>query len=169
MANKEFIDENFRLACLDILLAGGHFREELAEILATPNYEDGWEVNPIRMKAFRDLLITQDLLDQITTFAPDGGDDIYFHVFPEWGGEEDELYIRSFADLTLLRNLERISVFAVADEGAFDLSNLCSLKHLKTVETHYFYVSTLCDIDATVDMLQQRGVEVTIRGKRNKE
>jgi len=167
VVKKQFNDDNFRLACLDILLDAGHFRDELAAILAIPDYEDGWEVNPNRMKAFRELSITQDLLDEITTFAPDGGDDIYFHVFPKWGGEEDELYIHSFADLMLLRNLERLWIFAVADQGAFDLSLLASLRRLKAVETDYFYVSAGCDVDATVAVLQERGVEVTIHGKRN--
>jgi hypothetical protein len=166
MSRKRFHDDNFRLACLDILLGAGHFHDELSEILKIPDFEEGWEVNPKRIKAFRQLPVTQDHLDEITSFAPDGGDDIYFHVFPKWSGGEKQLYIHSFHDVKKLRNLESIWINSVTDEGAFDLSLLLSLKKLKIVDTDYFYLSSDCDFEATVSALEQQGVAITIRGKR---
>jgi hypothetical protein len=165
MAKLRFQDDNFRMACIDILLDRGHFEEELAEILEIPEYEDGYEVNPVRMKAFRNLPITQEHLDEITSFAPDGGDDIYFRVLPQWSGEEECLYIRNFDDLKYLRNLESIHIYSVAEQGAFDLSLLLPLQKLKAVFTDYFYLSPDCDIKATVAELKRRGVAVEIQGR----
>lgn len=166
MAKRQFEDDNFRLACLDILLDAGYFQDELSEILDIPDNDAGWQVNPKRIEAFRQLPVTQDHLDQITSFAPDGGDDVYFHVFPNWSGEESELYIHSLRDVKNLRNLESISINAVTDEGAFDLSLLLFLENLKTVDTDFFYLSASSNIEATVTALEQRGVVITIRGQR---
>ncbi|MCA9068354.1 MAG: hypothetical protein KDA84_05495 [Planctomycetaceae bacterium] len=164
MSKTVFHDDNFRLACIDILLDTGYFQDELSGILAIPDSEEGWEVNPERLKAFQELPITQDHLNKITSFAPDGGDDIYFHVFPMWSGEEEEFDIRSFEDLKKLRNLESISVYAMAMEGAFDLSLLLTLQKLKEVDTDHFFLALNCDFEATVAVLEEMGVEVTIRG-----
>lgn len=164
----KFQDDNFRLACLDILFDAGYFEEELAEILDKFADDEEYELNPKRIRAFLKLPITQDQLDEITSFGPDGGDDIYFHVYPQWSGEEEELYIQRFDDVKLLRNLESISVVSMQGH-CFDLSLLLPLKKLKEVTTDYFHITDDCDVEGTVANLESRGVKVTIVGKKLKQ
>jgi hypothetical protein len=41
----------------------------------------------------------------------DGGDLIYHQLYPFWDGEDDQFTITSTADLALLPNLRRITLF----------------------------------------------------------
>lgn len=167
MTAKRFKDPNFRLACLDALLCLGKVRNELSDVLKTPFSDKySFEIDQPRLSALNRIPIIQDDLDTITDFGPDGGDDIYTYVIPEWRGTQRELYINSFQDLRLLRKLQKIRIFACVEKGAFDLSLLAPLKHLQVVETDYFFVSPECDIDGTVRSLKERGVEVKISGQR---
>ena len=128
MNRVQFNDDNFRLACLDVLFDAGHFASELELILAIPVPEDEYIPNRVRLEALGRLPISPEHLDLITELAPDGGDDIYVHVLPRWSGEEEEVYIRSFADVKLLRNLRSLWVYAVAEEFSLDVSDLLELK-----------------------------------------
>lgn len=166
-ANKiQFRDANFRLACLDVLFDAGHFAAELEEVLAIPVPDDEYTPNVRRMELISRIPISQEHLDSITSFAPDGGGDVYFHVLPRWSGEEDELYIKSFADLKLLRNLRSLSVYAVAEKSSLDFTHLLELKHLKQVNTDWFYVAETANCDAAVETLKNRGVTISINGSR---
>lgn len=166
MRGVRFKDQNFRLACLDILFAQGRFAEQLEEVLAVPVADDEDVPNAERLRLLNNIPITQELCDSIIDFAPDGGDDVYFHAFPSWGGTEDELYIRSFADLRHLRKLQELSVHAVTFESALDLSLLLQLPALEEVFTDWFYVDDRSDSQHVIDELKQRGVSLTIQGTR---
>jgi hypothetical protein len=166
MTAKRFKDLGFRLACIDALLVEGKLKRELARILKIPARDDYSEdVNPARLRAFRQIPLTQARLDRIKEFAPDGGDDIYSYVMEYWRGTQDELYVKSFRDIKLLTNLESLWAHAVVEKHSLDLTLLKANKKLKEVDTEYFILSTDIDIDEAVYDLESRGVSVNISGK----
>ena len=166
MTAKRFKDLGFRLACLDALFENGKLKGELSRVLKIPFTDDySEEINEDRLKAFNRIPLTQRLLDTITDFGPDGGDDIYPYVIEYWRGTQSELYVKSFRDLKLLTNLECIWIYAVVEKHAFDLTLLSSNGKLKEVGTDYFYLDPSIDIDEAVHDLKSRGVKVKISGK----
>ena len=166
MTAKRLKDVGFRLACIDALLVMGKRKRELAAVLKIPHPDDYSEtVNVERLKAFGRIPLTQPRLDAITSFAPDGGDDIYPYVMEYWRGTQEELYIKGYRDLKLLANLEHLWVHAVVERRVLDLTLLSHNKKLKEVDTDYFYLSRDIDIDEQVHDLKARGVTVKISGK----
>ena len=122
MAKKltQFQDFNFKLAVIEVLMY------ELAVL--TPAFsvydfaasytgrridieEDGYDVIPEVRQYFEDLEISADLLSQVEEINQDGGDLIYHQFYPFWDGEDDQFTITSTADLALLPNLRRITLF----------------------------------------------------------
>ena len=154
----KFIDRNFRLACLDILRDQGHFIAELNAIAESENTQS----LDARLAAMDDLSITPEMLDSITTFAPDGGDDIYFFADPDWDGENDDLYISQFDDVALLPNLKSLWVNAVTKEGSLDLSLLIQCSTLAELDTDSFYVRDRGDNTDILSGLVSRGVDVKV-------
>jgi hypothetical protein len=116
------------------------------------------------MEKLEQITITQDHLKQIENLAPDGGDDIYSLVFPNWSGTEEELYIASFADVALLKNIRYFWVNAVAKESSLELSHLLHLQHLETLDTDWFYVDEGNNPQEVIAALMDRGVSVAIAG-----
>jgi hypothetical protein len=57
---------------------------------------------------FETLEISEELLASVETLNVDGGAQIYFECSPAWDGETDQFDIRSFEDVALLPNLQRI-------------------------------------------------------------
>ena len=166
MTARRFKDLGFRLACIEALIDNGKLKRDLARVLKIPFPEDySVQINPLRLKAFNRIPLTQTLLDTIKDFGPDGGDDIYRYVIKYWSGTQSELYVKSFRDLKLLPNLERICIQAVVDKHTFDLTLLRTNKKLKEVDIDYFYLSKDIDIDEAVHDLKSRGVSVKISGK----
>ncbi len=137
----KFQDDNFKLACLDALFLNGLFKEELQELLSINPLFDEYGINELRMNYLLSIDISQEDLNTIKSFAPDGGDDIYTYVFPWWSGEEDELYLRDFRDIALLQNLEFLSINAITIEHSFNLMDIVSLPNLKKIDTNKFYVN----------------------------
>lgn len=164
MNSIPFQDRNFRLACLEVLLSRGYFADELAAALAIEVPANEYVPNAARLDVLQRIDITQQHLDEIESLAPDGGDDIYFHVFPSWGGEEEELYIASFADLPLLRNLQSLAIFAVATEASLRLADVVRLPRLTSLDTDWFYISPSDNDQQHLRALADRGVSVTITG-----
>jgi hypothetical protein len=163
---KRFRDLGFRLACIDALLGMGSLKRELARTLAIPERDDDPpDVNPSRLKAFKQLPLTQSQLDKIKHLAPDGGDAIYRYVMETWGGTQHELYVKSFQDVKLLTNLELLWVHAVVEQHALDLTLLKANRKLKEVNTDYFFLSPEIDIEKAVNDLKSRGVSIRISGK----
>lgn len=154
----KFVDRNFRLACLDILRDEGHFIAELDAIADSDNAQ----TIETRLNAMDELRLTSEMLASITTFAPDGGDDIYFIADPDWNGENEELYIAQFDDVWLLPNLQSLWVNAVVKKGALDLSLLLECKTLCTLDTDSFYLQDNGDNSDTISRLASRGVNVIV-------
>ncbi|TWT89617.1 hypothetical protein Pla52n_67450 [Stieleria varia] len=150
----QFADRNFRLACIDAIHCVGH----LPDVFDEPESDAFAD----RIALLEAVVLTDELLRQLTRFSPDGGDDVYLFADPEWGAENDELYISRFDDLVLLPNLESIWVHAVTNEGAFDLSLLLECRSLKTFRADSFYVKPSDANDQIIERLVAGGVDVRI-------
>lgn len=121
----------FKLAVINELLEFGFFQEELAALRTQYWSEDNWEHQPIPeiLDFFENLEISEEQLAGIKSICFDGGNDIYFHLVPNWDGEDDYFNIDSIEDAVKLPNLEtylEISMVFVKDH-----SPLLELPHLK--------------------------------------
>ena len=150
----QFIDRNFRLACIDAIHCAGRLPGVFDEI-------DSQEL-PDRIASLDLVVLTEELLSVITNLAPDGGDDVYLFADPEWGAENSVLYISRFDDILLLANLESLWVHAVTREGALDLSLLLQCESLRKVSADSFYVRPSEHNAEIVEKLKARGVDVDI-------
>lgn len=148
----QFIDRNFRLACIDAIHNAGRLPHVFDDI--------GSQELPERAAALDAVVLNDELLSAVTRLAPDGGDDVYFFADPEWDGENSDLYISRFDDILLLANLESLWVHAVTREGALDLSLLLDCESLREVSADLFYVRPSDDNAEIVRKLEARGVEV---------
>ncbi len=115
-----------------------------------------------RIASLEAVVLTDELLSKVSNFAPDGGDDVYLFADPEWGAENDDLYISRFDDLLLLPNLKSLWVHAVATEGALDLSLLLECPSLEKVSADSFYIKPTDHQTRIVSQLIARGVDVQI-------
>jgi hypothetical protein len=150
----QFLDRNFRLACIDAIHCGGHL-PDVFDRMDSPETSD-------RLASLDAIVLTDSRLSVITRLAPDGGDDVYLFADPEWAAENAGLYISRFDDLLLLPNLESLWVHAVTNEGALDLSLLLRCHSLKEVRTDWFYIRPSDKNGDIVAMLEARGVHVQI-------
>lgn len=150
----QFIDRNFRFACIDAIHCTGRLPHVFDET-ATQEVPD-------RIASLQAVDLTDELLSVITDLAPDGGDDIYLFADPEWGAENADLYISRFDDVLLLPNLKTLWVHSVTNEGALDLALLLKCESLTKVSTHSFYVKQASGNAKIVSELKARGVEVCI-------
>jgi len=149
-----FSDRNFRLACIDSLRCAG----DLPHVFDRTGEDEITD----RIASLEAVALTVELLSNITDLAPDGGDDVYLFADPEWGAENDDLYISRFDDLLLLPNLKSLWVHAVTTEGALDLSLLLECPLLKKVSADSFYIKPPDQQATIVSQLIARGVDVQI-------
>ncbi len=149
-----FVDRNFRLACIDAIHCVGDL----------PHVFDRTDKDEIadRIASLENVVLTDDLLSKITNFAPDGGDAVYLFADPEWGAENDSLYISKFDDLLLLPNLQSLWVHAVTTEGALDLSLLLECPSLEKFSADSFYIKPTDQRNRIVSLLIDRGVDIQI-------
>jgi hypothetical protein len=150
----QFVDRNFRLACLDAIHCAGHL-PHVFDRMDSPEFSD-------RLASLDAIVLTDSLLSEITHLAPDGGDDVYLFADPEWGAENAGLYISRFDDILLLPRLESLWVHAVTNEGALDLSLLLRCNSLKEVSADWFYIRPSDKNGEIVAKLEARGVHVHI-------
>ena len=150
----QFVDRNFRLACIDAVHCAGHLPHVFVQ-MDSPEFSD-------RLASLEAVVLTERLLSVITEVAPDGGDDVYLFANPVWGAENDDLYISRFDDILLLPNLESLSVHAVTNEGALDLSLLLECDLLRRLSADSFYVRPSDKNGEIVARLEARGVHVHI-------
>ena len=73
--------------------------------------KEGYAIIPEVRQYFEELEIPDELLNQVEEINQDGGDLIYHQLYPFWDGEDDLFNITSTADLALLPNLRRITLF----------------------------------------------------------
>lgn len=149
-----FTDRNFRLACIDAIHCAGDL----------PHVFDRTDNETIadRIASLEAVVLTDELLSKVSNFAPDGGDDVYLFADPEWGAENDDLYISRFDDLLLFPNLKSLWVHAVTTEGALDLSLLLECPSLEKVSADSFYIKPTDQQTRIVSQLIARGVDVQI-------
>ena len=60
---------------------------------------------------FLELPLTKKQLLRVKKLAPDGGDDIYLLIAPNWDGKDGLFDLKTLQDAPLLPNLEEISSF----------------------------------------------------------
>ena len=165
MTARRLKDLGFRLTCIESLIENGKLKRDIAKIEKIPEREDYFEnANPKRLKAVKQIPLTDRLLGQIEEIAPDGGDDIYPLVMEYWRGTQEELYVGSIADVKLLPNLKKIWIHSVANKHCVDLMALKNNKKLEEIDTDYFYLSQSCEIDKAIHELKKKGVTVKISG-----
>jgi hypothetical protein len=119
-----FRDPNFKLAVIQALYQLGEFRSFFKTIERDKRY--AWngpyfanrrarttasEAHPEVLARFLDLRITAAQLARVKRLVPDGGDETYMLIAPNWEGETDLFSLKGLADLTLLPNLEEFSSF----------------------------------------------------------
>jgi hypothetical protein len=157
-AGIAFKSPGFRLTVINELLDLGHFADEFEAAQENADEVEEYEIDP-RVQTFVDsLALTEELLEQVVKIGPDGGDEIYAGLVPEWDGEDDRFDIDTLEDLRLLPNLERVSLYCMVSEGL----DLTPLRDVATLTHVNINLSNSWVKNWTVlDELTARGVEVT--------
>jgi len=116
----QFKDFNFKLAVIEVLM---YEEEVLGPRFSVHDFaasytgrridieEEGYAIIPEVRQYFEELEIPEELLRQVEEISQDGGDFIYHQLYPFWDGEDDCFAITSTADLALLPNLRKITLF----------------------------------------------------------
>jgi hypothetical protein len=154
----KFKDAGFRLTVISSLLDLGHFKKELAAAEKAGGDVDDYEIDPVVQRAVDGFALTPELLARVKSISPDGGDILYNALIPVWDGESDEFDIKSLEDVSLLPNLEKVSLHAMCAKG-LDLMPLAGAPRLKELRTSLGkgWVKGL----AVHALLKKRGVSVT--------
>lgn len=112
---QPFPDHGFKLVVLQELLETGSFTPALEALKARPDIaarlsgEVGYGERIPELDAFfREVALTADDLDRVTTLCFDGGNDIYHLIRPFWSGESDEFDVRSVDGFEALRQLRSV-------------------------------------------------------------
>ena len=154
MSSTTFLDLGFRLACIDAF----HVEGLLPDV-----FDDDEEADfEARLAMLDTVELTDEMLSKITRLAPDGGDDVYLFLDPEWGAENRDLYISRFDDLVHLTGLKSLSVHSVTAEEALDLSLLLKCEQLQRVKADSYYVKQSDENAAIIAELTSRGVEIKL-------
>jgi hypothetical protein len=153
-----FVDANFRLAVINQLLDSGHFADGFEEAQESASEVSDHETDPRVQKFLDSLTLTEELLAQIVSLAPDGGDEVYAGLVPVWDGEDDRFDVASLEDVRLLPNLERVSLYAMVREG-IDLTPLRDHPALQIVNVSL--PKSAVKGWSVLDELAARGVQVT--------
>ena len=126
-ADKEtmFRDFGFKLIVINSLLdKETSFASSLREMEKryTEDYEYGtYQCIPEMMKYFKELILTEDDLAQVTSLSFDGGNSIYCYIMPDWDGESDEFDVYSVEDYVLLPNLKEVWYTAMCNPYLMDV------------------------------------------------
>ncbi|UOQ70754.1 DUF6892 domain-containing protein [Hymenobacter cellulosilyticus] len=116
----QFQDFNFKLAVIQVLMYEQELLQPAFSLRAfAKTYQgrridiekDGYDIIPEVRDYFLALEIPAALLTQVEEIYQDGGDDIYHHLYPFWDGEDETFTITSTADLALLPNLRKMTLF----------------------------------------------------------
>ncbi len=123
MKNK-FKDFNFKLAVIDALMyEKGLLKPKFDVYEAYKKTHKGRKLDPVdnqlipeAKKYFEELDIPTDLLKLVKELRQYIGSEAMDQVIPIWDGEGEEFTITSTADLKLVPNLKRITLFRDEDE-----------------------------------------------------
>jgi hypothetical protein len=157
-AGIAFKSAGFRLTVINELLDLGYFADGFEEAQESAEKVEDYDTDPRVQKFLDGIVLTEELLAQVVKIGPDGGDAIYAGLVPVWDGEDDRFDIGSLEDVSLLPNLERVSLFAIVSEG-IDLGPLRDVPGLKHV--HVNLAKSWVQSWDVLDELAARGVEVT--------
>ncbi|KEY58861.1 hypothetical protein [Serratia sp. DD3] len=116
-----FEDFNFKLVVINSLLKQSPlFEGELKKMseLYVNNYEWYSDFEPIEemLQYFSQLKLQDEDLAKVTTLYFDGGSNIYFHIQPDWDGEDDSFDVQSIKGFEVLKNLTSVSYASMCDE-----------------------------------------------------
>lgn len=100
--------------------------------------------------------IDKEILELLTDFSVDVGDNIYFMLNPDWDGEDDTYDFQSLEGLEKAINLESIYLVGLGNE--LDLKPLKDLKNLKKVYLSNVVKSNKKNAQIAKQLLEQ-GVE----------
>ncbi|MEO5731160.1 MAG: hypothetical protein ABI134_19215 [Byssovorax sp.] len=157
-AGIAFKSPGFRLTVLNELLDLGHFADGFEEAQEKADEVEEYEIDPRVQKFLDGIALTEELLAQVVKIGPDGGDEVYAGLVPEWDGEDERFDIDSLEDVRLLPNLERVSLYAMVSEG-IDLAPLRDVAKLEVVNINL--LKGWVEGWEVLDELAARGVEVT--------
>lgn len=157
-AGIAFKSPGFRLTVLNELLDLGHFADGFEEAQESADEVEEYETDPRVLKFLDGIALTEELLAQVVKISPDGGDEVYAALVPEWDGEDDRFDIDSLEDVRLLPNLERVSLYSMVSEG-IDLAPLRDVAKLELV--HINLPESWVKGWEVLDELAARGVAVT--------
>jgi hypothetical protein len=163
-----FVEPNFKLAVIQALLHLGEFEDVVSEIEEREEFgPDGPYFqnakgdarigpHPEVLKRFLELPVTKKQLSRVRSLTPDGGDEIYLLIAPNWDGEDDLFALKTLKDAPLLENLEEIASFH--SKAVVDCTPLLECKKLKRIVMPGVGVD-FCD-PATFEKLRARGVVI---------
>mgnify|MGYP001760148233 FL=1 len=126
---KDFQDINFKLCVIQELMYNQNLIEPQFDIYQfAENHKDrkididdeGYEIIPEALNYFKELEIPTELLTNVTEIYQDGGNDIYMQICPFWSGEDDQFNINETADVSLLPNLKKMTIFYGEDKTILD-------------------------------------------------
>jgi len=154
----EFVDPNFKLSVISVLLDQGYFVQEVKQLKDQHADYDDYSYLPIPAiyNFYLNLELTPELLDTVDELQPDADDWVYFYCMNIWDGEDDQFYITSLADAPKLRNLRRFDPIALVAED-LDYAPLLQCHHLEYVD--FDYMAATSENEAVRATLLARGVE----------
>ncbi|MCG8573403.1 MAG: hypothetical protein MI810_00845 [Flavobacteriales bacterium] len=128
-AVTEFADFNFKLAVIDHLMYDLELLQPQFDVHEfidcykerKINLDDHYyEVVPEVREYFEKLPIPTEYLEKVEEIFQDGGNEIYMQIVGFWDGEDDLFNITNTADLSLLPNLKKITLFYDDEEKMAD-------------------------------------------------
>ena len=130
-----FQDFNFKLQVIDHFIGQNIFDAELEKL--KNKYWDidkdfSYEPIPEIKHFFEELEITAEMCASITSFCPDGGDDIYGIIIANWDGEDEIFDIQSLIDVKYLSNLTEFAPSAMIISN-IDLNPLLQCEKLASI------------------------------------
>lgn len=153
-----FKSPGFRLTVLNELFDLGYFADELEAARENAHEVEDYEIDPRVQKFLDGIALTEQHLAQIVKISPDGGDEVYAALVPEWDGEDDRFDVDSLEDVRLLPNLARVSLYSMVGKG-IDLAPLRDVPKLEHV--HVNLPVDWVKSRSVLDELANRGVQVT--------
>ena len=120
-----FKDFNFKLVVINSLLdKETSFGEELERLENEYNEENEEfeidEMNTSILEFLQELTLTQEDLNEVTELVFDGGEDIYFMIYPDWDGEDDIFDVTSVEGIEKLNNLSEVIYVSMASEDVIN-------------------------------------------------
>jgi uncharacterized protein DUF6892 len=130
-----FADPNFKLVVLDALLTAKAIdlgsERKLASDLMGPTDDRSRFRKPVYDYLVR-YPLTVDQLGVVEELVFDSDNDIYFYVFPNWGGDGNAFDVESLEGIEQLPNLRSVNAISMlADDDLSHLAGLAKLEILR--------------------------------------